>query len=252
MDIRRRIRETVEREVGKISAEEVRIGLGYTAVKLTDGRTGVAYTFRESIFNGCSVFTGIRPLAGQRVRELLKFLDSTDRIECAVGLAAANAAANVTPHRALSGDVLEAVHLQETDRAAMIGFFGPLIPFIKSKVHSLEIFEENPERSLDLLPKDEAVQRLPHCNVAFISATTIINDTIDNLLDAARNCRQVIILGSSTPLLPEVFRETPVTCLSGIVIKDPAGILQVIAEGGGTRFFKPFVQKWNISLKESA
>jgi uncharacterized protein (DUF4213/DUF364 family) len=158
---------------------------------------------------------------------------------------------NVTPPQALAGDVLDAVNLQGSDRVAMIGFFGPLVQPIKSKAHSLEIFEENLERASELSPASQAFQRLPHCDIAFISATTVINDTIDGLLEAAQNCRHVVVLGSSTPLLPQAFDETPVTCLSGIVVTDPTGILQVIAEGGGTRFFKPFVQKWNIRLKES-
>jgi uncharacterized protein (DUF4213/DUF364 family) len=251
MNIRSRIRETAEREAGTVPAEEVLIGLGYTAVKLADGRTGVAYTFRESAYAGCSVFAGVRPIAGKPVTDLLSFLDSADRIESALGLAAANAVANVTPSQALAGDVLDAVGLQDADRVGMVGFFGPLIPHLKSRVHSLEIFEENVDKSTDLLPAAEAVKRLPHCDLAFISATTIINDSVDDLLDAAQKCRHVIILGSSTPLLPEVFQETAVTCLSGIVVTDPSGIIRVIAEGGGTRFFKPFVQKWNIPLKES-
>ncbi len=251
MTIGSRIREAVEREAGAIQAEQVLIGLGYTAVKLSDGRTGVAYTFRESAVSGCSVFMGIRPLAGKSLADLVSLLDSKDRIESAVGLAAANAAANATPQKALAGDVLDAVNLRASDRVGMVGFFGPLIPFIKSNVHSLEIFEENVDKSTDLLPANAALERLPHCDLAFISATTIINHSIDDLLEAARNCRHVIVLGSSTPLLPEAFQETPVTCLSGIVVKDPEGILQIIAEGGGTRFFKPFVQKWNIPIKES-
>lgn len=251
MNLRSRIRETVEREAGTIPAEEVLIGLGYTAVKLADGRTGVAYTFRENAVSGCSVFMGSRPLAGKPVTDLVRFLDSADRIEAAVGLAAANAAVNVTPPQALAGDVLDAVSLRDSDRVGMVGFFGPLIPHLKAKVHSLDIFEENVDKSTDLLPAAEALNRLPHCDLAIISATTIINHSIDNLLDAAQNCRHVIILGSSTPLLPQVFKETPVTCLSGIEITDPAGIMRVIAEGGGTRFFKPFARKWNISLRES-
>lgn len=252
MNIRSRIRQNIERTAGHITAEDVRIGLGYTAVKLANGRTGVAYTFREPSFSGCSVFFGIRPLAGRPLSDLLAFLDSSDRIESAVGLAAANAAANVTPKHALPGDVLEGVQLLPSDRVAMIGFFGPLIPHLKERVHDLEIFEEDPDMDANTRPASEAPERLMRCNVAFITATTIVNNTIDALLDAARNCRAVVVLGSSTPLLPEVFGDTPVTCLSGIVVEDPAGMLQVVSEGGGTRFFKPFVKKWNVPVKESS
>jgi hypothetical protein len=41
--------------------DDVRIGLGYIAVKLADDRTGVAYTFRDQAQGGCSVFHGLRP-----------------------------------------------------------------------------------------------------------------------------------------------------------------------------------------------
>ena len=39
------------------------------------------------------------------------------------------------------------------------------------------------------------------------------------------------------------------TCLSGITATDADGMLRVISEGGGTRFFKPFVIKWNVPLE---
>jgi hypothetical protein len=34
---------------------DVRVGLGYTAVQLDDGRCGLAYTFRDDIQEGCCV-----------------------------------------------------------------------------------------------------------------------------------------------------------------------------------------------------
>ncbi|MFC1836720.1 DUF4213 domain-containing protein, partial [Thermodesulfobacteriota bacterium] len=33
----------------------MRIGLGYTGVRLDDNRTGVAYTFRKTDYGGCTV-----------------------------------------------------------------------------------------------------------------------------------------------------------------------------------------------------
>ena len=56
----------------KVTVADVRIGLGYTAVKLAGGRTGVAYTFRDQAQGGCSVFNGIRPLSGRAAADLLE------------------------------------------------------------------------------------------------------------------------------------------------------------------------------------
>jgi hypothetical protein len=86
---------------------KVCIGLGYTAVELADGRTGVAYTFRDQARGGCSVFNGIRPLAGRPAADLLALLESSDAIEVGVGLACGNALANRDEHAWPGGDILE-------------------------------------------------------------------------------------------------------------------------------------------------
>jgi len=251
MGLRATIRRMLEDRSIDRTVADVRLGLGYTAVRLDNDCAGVAYTFRDAGFTGCSAFNGVRPLAGRPAGELLEYLDSPGKIESTLGLAAANALANSRPAVASSGDVLDAVEILPSDRVGMVGFFGPLVPVLKKRVQALEIFEETIEPGTGLLPASEAFSRLPDCDVALITSTTIINDTIDRLLDAASRCRETVLLGSSTPLLPEAFRDTPVTCLSGITIDDPAGILQVVSEGGGTRFFKPFVTKWNLRPKES-
>jgi hypothetical protein len=84
--------------------------------------------------------------------------------------------------------------------------------------------------------------------VALVTSTALITDSLDALLEAAAGRREVALLGPSTPLLPEVFAETPVTWLSGIRIESPAKVLRVVSEGGGTRAFSPYVQKVNLRL----
>jgi uncharacterized protein (DUF4213/DUF364 family) len=41
---------------------------------------------------------------------------------------------------------------------------------------------------------------LPDCEVVLITATSIINETIDDILVHAGNCKYVALLGHSTPL----------------------------------------------------
>ncbi|HTY22029.1 MAG TPA: DUF364 domain-containing protein [Desulfomonilaceae bacterium] len=252
MSVRRKIRSFLQEQCGNVLATDVRIGLGYTAVQLEDGRTGVAYTFRDTAFSGCSVFRGLRPVAGKPAAQLLDLIESQDKLESSLGLATANAVANQEPDSAIAGDVIEAIEILPSDRVGMVGFFGPLIPALEHRVRHLEIFEEAPDIVANLLPAAEALRRLPECDVALITSTTIINNTTDALLEAASHCREVVLLGSSTPLVPKAFQDTPVTCLSGMSVKDPAGILQVVSEGGGTRFFKPFATKWNIPVRSNS
>ncbi|MBW1808713.1 MAG: DUF364 domain-containing protein [Deltaproteobacteria bacterium] len=227
---------------------EVRIGLGYTAVRLTDNRLGVAFTFHKEALGGCSVFHGLRPLSGRKACELVALLDSTDPIEAGVGLACVNALVNQPTKEFLEGDILDQLLLKPQDQVGMVGYFGPLVEPLRKRVGSLTVFERIKEPNGFLRPVDEANELLPECQVALITATSIINHSIDDLLKVCRNCREVAILGASAPLLPKVFEDTPVSFLSGVVVTNPAKILQIVSEGGGMRFFKPHINKVNLNL----
>jgi hypothetical protein len=147
-----------------------------------------------------------------------------------------------------AGDVLDILDIKKEDRVGMVGFFGPLVPTIQQSARELLIFEQTTARAKGLLPADDACKELPACDIALITSTAIINGTLDVLLEAAQRCSEIELLGASTLLLPEIFRPYGVTLLSGIVITDPPGILQIISEGGGMNFFKGHILKVNISL----
>jgi uncharacterized protein (DUF4213/DUF364 family) len=68
---------------------------------------------------------------------------------------------------------------------------------------------------------------------------------------AARSCREVAIIGASTPMLPDAFSATNVTLLSGVVVEEPKEVLRVVSEGGGMRQFKPYIRKVNWRKSES-
>lgn len=249
MNIRQKIKEKSLALAKGVSVTDVRIGLGYTAVLLDNGSAGVAYTFHRELTGGCNVFKGLRPLAGRQASELLGLFDSTDMIESAVALAASNALSNTPKEWALEGDALEHLKLHPDDRVGMVGYFAPLIPLLKKRTASLKIFEQVEYKNENLLPEQDAIRELPHCQVALVTSTSILNHTIDAILDATRSCRDVVMLGASTPLIPDVFTDTPVTMLSGVVVTRPGEIIRIVSEGGGMRFFKNNIRKVNIRLK---
>ncbi len=239
-----RLRGHLAGEASGVRVQDVRIGLGYTAVRLGDGGTGVAYTFRDLARGGCSVFKGARPLAGRPAAELLAFLESSDAIEAAVGLACANALANREGVCELHGDILEHLGVTPEDEVAMIGNFAPLLEGLRRQARSLTVFERlDGPGSRELRADHEAPGVLAHSSVALITATSLLNGTLDALLEAARNCRTVALLGASTPLVPEVFEGTCVNLLSGVIVHQPDEILQVVSEGGGMRQFGPSIRK---------
>lgn len=225
---------------------DVRIGLGYTAVMLADGRTGVAYTFRDRTPPDCSAFAGTRPLAGRTSTELLDYLESEHPVEAAVGLACANALLNQGGEDFREGDLLNVLSVGFLDRVAMVGFFGPLVGPLRKRARELLIFEHDTSRGDGVMPAEEAPAFLPQCEVAVITSTALLLGELDRLLEAARGCREVALVGASTPLAPSVFGPLGVTLLSGVVVTDGPGVLRVVSEGGGMAFFGGHVRKVNV------
>lgn len=222
---------------------DLRIGLGYTAALLDDGRLGLAYTLRGEFAGGCTTHLAPRPLAGRPVTELLPLLGAADPVSRAVGLACANAVTNTPSSEHLEGDVLEHVGLEPDDDVGMVGYFAPLVRGLSERVRSLSIFERVDSPTEELRPAEEAYERLPRCSVALVTSTAILTGTIDSLLEAAKGCREVVLIGASTPLAAEAFRGTGVTLLSGVIARDLPAILQVVSEAGGMRLFKGHLDK---------
>jgi hypothetical protein len=229
-----------------VEAVDVRVGLGYTAVKLADGNVGTAMTFHEVDFLGCGVFTGLRPLAGRAAWDLVQLLGSPHPAESAVGLAAVNACLNRKTEAQKKGDVLAHLALDKSDRVGMVGCFGPLIAPVRKRAGSLEIFERIARPCEGLRPAAEVTDALTRCTVALVTGTAVVNNTIDAVLEAASACRAVVVLGASTPLCRKAFGHTPVNMLSGVVVRDGGALLRIVSEGGGMRQFKKHVDKVNL------
>jgi hypothetical protein len=129
----------------------------------------------------------------------------------------------------------------------MVGLFSPLVERIRATGAILTVIEKNPER-LDLLPPDQKQQALAGCDVAIVTATTLLNHTLEETLAALASPRVVAVIGPSTPLLPAVFSGTPVTHLGGAVVADSTRVLQIISEGGGTPALRPSLRFVNLTI----
>jgi hypothetical protein len=99
------------------------------------------------------------------------------------------------------------------------------------------------------MPESEEERLLPQCQVAIVSATALLNRTLDAILDYCRGAREIAILGPSTLFLPSVFASRGVTILSGIEVTDSRQALRVISEGGGTRQLGKSIRKVSLRVK---
>jgi uncharacterized protein (DUF4213/DUF364 family) len=119
---------------------------------------------------------------------------------------------------------------------------------LRGRAKELRIFERHRRDAPGVLPDWAASAALPECQVVLISATTLLNRTVDALLDLVGPAREVAILGPSTPLLSELFAGRGVTLLAGVQVVDPDQVLRIVSEGGGTRQLGKAVRKLTVRL----
>ena len=259
MGIARKIVSIMEKRDLRRAVKRAQFGLSYCAVELESGEAGVAYSFPRKD-SGPSMKAGGNPIGGTPALEAARFLGSENLFDSAIGLAAVNAlvaaatsavfSAEKTAEEAQSsgdsGDVLEALDLREGDRVCMVGCFFPVLEKLRQK--RVEVQAVDLESKPGALPAESVSALLPESQVALITATAVINGTIEGLLELAGNCREVAVLGPSTPLIPRAFVGTPVSCLAGIRVDDADEVFRVIGEGGGFRDFKRYTTKVTLRV----
>ena len=226
---------------------ELRIGLGDTAVTLDDGACGLAYTFRDEAVEGCSVLQQAGTVAGRAAQDVAAWANALDAVTAAVGVATLNALIEPPPN-ALEADLREMIRVRPGDVVGMVGYFGPLVSFLRGRAAHLHIFERLPGQARDVLPAWTAPMLLPECDVVIITSASLVTRALDGLLERAGRAHELVLLGPSTPMLPEVFAQRHVTLLSGVHVIDSVGVLRVVSEGGGTREFGRAVRKLSLRL----
>ena len=226
----------------RCAVEDVRIGGSYIAVVLTGGRIGLAARLKD--FAGTQIEIPGSAICGKRAEALLTHLVSgTGAVERALGLATANALIH-PPAPAAEEDAISLMGLRAGEQVAMVGLFRPIVSRIEATGVILSVIERD-------TPAKERREILGACSVAIITATTLLNGTLEGILSELGRPRHVALIGPSTPLCEEIFRGSPVTHLGGSAIVDAAGLLRVVSEGGGTPAMRPYLRFVNTRVHRS-
>jgi uncharacterized protein (DUF4213/DUF364 family) len=216
---------------------EVTIGSRYVAVMLEDGNVGIATLLRPVTSSESSLLADARALVGRTTTEILPYMESDDEVTRVLGLAVANAIANRRGAGQHEADLLHVISVGFLDRVGMIGDFGDLVEPLKRRVREVLTVNHDPGPSGHSNPLERALAELPRCDVAVIASDALVTRDLDALLEAAAGCREVALVGISTPLVPDVFRPFGVTLLSGATVTDGPGVLQAVTDGDGIDTF---------------
>ncbi len=196
-------------------------------------------------------------LRGRPASELLEETGSAHGIRRAVGIATMNALAEMcwqrraTPGMALHAgiDAYDAAAIQPGEQVVVVGAFVPFLKALKRARQPFTVLEMDPATlKADELPffrpTEEAASVVPGADVVLITGTTLLNDTLENLLALCRPAARVVMVGPTVGLLPDALLRRGVDVLGGIRVSDPDAFLETLSEGGsGYHFFGRSAEK---------
>lgn len=227
---------------------DIRVGATYLAVRLDDGRVGLSAVPRADIPPECPPFPPQATLIGSGAASTLAWLiEKGSPRKKAIALATANALIRQDRCDAF-GDAFARIGMTPADRVVMVGRFQPLVERIAATGASLTILEKDEARGL-VLGERERREVLQEATLALITATTLLYDSLEEILDSLGGSRHNVLLGPSTPMLPDIFTGTPIHHLGGVRILDVAGVLRIVSAGGGTRSMRPYLETTNLYLE---
>jgi uncharacterized protein len=204
-------------------------GVFYTAVEISTGDVGVAFTPRDLSDTVCCPKTaaGAPPagrLIGVKAWDTAEYSLSPSSLRRAVGIATLNAlsAAAVNRYGLPEGvlqeklDALDAAGIAPADKVVMVGAFIPFIKKLKGRVAGLRVIDKHrdalkpDEQALWMVP-ERAAEALKDADVAIFSGSTLVEGGIDELLSWSEAARVRVMAGPTTPLwLRPFFRhESP-------------------------------------------
>ncbi|MGC9323606.1 MAG: Rossmann-like domain-containing protein [Desulfomonilia bacterium] len=210
------------------------LGLGFIAIELDSHAVGLSANIAVSSIKGCSVFKRAMPIAGSAVGDLMALGREDDLISRSIALAAINALA---AERSIgkTGDVFDVVRVSPGETVAMVGLIEPVVRMLEDRACVVEAFDRRDMDAHCIQPTERMPEAFKHADIIIISGTTLINNSLQDLLELPNRAREIIIMGPSTPMVPEIFSTTPITFLAGARVVDAESAFRIIMEGGGTQ-----------------
>ncbi|MEZ5741188.1 MAG: DUF364 domain-containing protein [Burkholderiaceae bacterium] len=225
-------------------AQPWRICNNFAALVLADGTVGMTYTALDDALAGLLRELPSIELAGRSALEIAGLYAQPAGWQRSLGLAAINAISqcamrhDATPMQP-SPDTLEMLAIAPGDRIGMVGLFGRLVEPIRATGASLTVIELDPKhvrREPGLVVTLDATQ-LRACNKVLITGTTLLNGSLDGLLELTRDADRVCLidLASTASCLPGPLFARGLTAIGGTRIESIDRFLSLWSGAGRWR-----------------
>lgn len=233
--------------VGVGTADRIVVGFNWTAVR-SDDHVGLAWSPRSVPGARTTAETGT--YAGRSLGELAGLCRSDNPYERSIGLAATNAFWNRPSPALADGDGLTPWSDDpQTRRAELAGtvVIGRF-PGLEEKFPGATVVELHPREGEVAFA--DAGPRLAAARAVVMTASTLVNNSANAILDAVGPDARITVVGPSVPLCPALL-QGPVRRLAGFVVTEPDAAFSAIMEGAGAKALKRFGRSVTLTVSQA-
>jgi len=240
------IKEIKDLKDAKVS--DVRIGVYWCAVQ--SRHCGLAMTFipQRTITSNKGFVKRSGELTKKSALELAEYAKSWNLTEASLGVATINSLIEPQGVKYADINMFDFIYNKFSNRKnkiAIIGHFLDKQIDILRKIGDVFIIEKNPQEGD--LPDTAAEYILPESDIVVITGTTIINKSIERLLQLSKNAFTVVVV-PTTPMSDVLF-DYGADVIAGVYVKNPERVMRKISEGGSLADLKEDLE-FLIKIKE--
>ena len=250
-------------KIDTLTIERAVFGLFFTGVKLNTGHGGLCFAPIKNIPEAVCCPSSARAmpnsgqLKGEKATAILDKMFLGNPLRKALGIATLNAlsavcwdnspAGNYTVQRGV--DPLDGAMIPDDAYVVVMGALIPYLKMLKLRGKEFTILELDPatlkpDEMNFYVPAEKAPEIIPRADWLIITGTTLINDTLDEILSLIKPGAHVIVVGPTASMLPEAFFRRGVKALGGIIVTKADELLDIISEAGsGYHFFGKFADR---------
>jgi len=167
-------------------------------------------------------------LVGEDAAQIAQLILSQNILEASLGLATINSLLPINLKHCEKINAFEILKEKgNRKKVAVIGHF-PFVEKLKPFVENLYVFEKNPKQGD--LAESQLPEVLPNCQVIGMTATSIINHSIESILKWCDPNAYKIMIGPSTPMTDILF-DFGFDLLAGTRILDPKTLICFVSQG---------------------
>ena len=260
------LREQYSDVINDLFIADARLGVLLSAVKLSDNSIGVSSTFanaESSCIRKNRRYDAFSPtkINGQTVIDLFENApvnNVTDTLKMAVLNAISSRILYNGNYKILEDtDPIDLIDYTSAKNVTIVGAFNSYIQKISETKHNLKVLEFEESSLIDehkkfFTPAHEYINVVPQSDIVIITGLTLVNNTIDGLLNAVSPGSQVIITGPSSSLVPDILFKYNVSIIGASRITNPDLLFTLVSEAGtGFHLFRYCAKKICI-LNETA